>query len=336
MFEHDILSNNDHLSLPYYNDEVNSMVLLKDTVYLRDRYGGQILSYSLTERSWDANISTPEEAVSGYQLAVCSNNLVLVGGHVESITGHRRKTSKVWVRQGIDSEWNADIIPPVPVDEVLAVAGHDHNLFVLCKQSYNNCSSEQNTCILYCCDDGSTEQWLKPLKGPSITCSSNCRPSASIIVHNSNVLTMYAVIYFSKSNIFFRGHITVASDNISFCDIEWREIDSKDFCSCAYLTISGDNLIVAKLDGKVKLYTPFENKLVDVDELDLAFAYPLHGITGLSDGSLVVIGDARKSYSDVSSLKSAVVQFKAKGTAPVSLLNLHGMVYLWLTKEGPL
>ena len=118
VLEHKILSHDNNLSLPHC-EEVNSMVFLKDTIYLRDRrvpYNateGQILSYSLTERSWDTNISTPKEAVSGYQLAVWSGNLVLVGGHVELKFGHQQKTFKVWVRQG--NKWNADIIPPVPM-----------------------------------------------------------------------------------------------------------------------------------------------------------------------------------------------------------------------------
>ena len=59
----------------------------------------QTLSYSLMERSWDANISIPKEAVIGYQLAVCSGNLVLVGGYVELKTCHQQKTFKVWVCQ---------------------------------------------------------------------------------------------------------------------------------------------------------------------------------------------------------------------------------------------
>ena len=154
VFEHEILSHHDDLSLPRYHDEVNSVVSLKDTVYLRARDGGQVLSYSLTERCWDTNISTPKEASSGYQLAVCSNNLVLVGGHskIESSSGrqHEFSTPKVWIRQG--SEWNADIIPSLPIDghEILAAAGSDHHLFVLCRLRDNEISSNRlNTCLYY-------------------------------------------------------------------------------------------------------------------------------------------------------------------------------------------
>ena len=44
--------------------------------------------YSFGDRNYlgmITGISTPEEAESGYQLAVCSNNLVLVGRHVARI-----------------------------------------------------------------------------------------------------------------------------------------------------------------------------------------------------------------------------------------------------------
>ncbi len=318
-FERDILSHDNKLSLPDYTHEVNSMVSLKDTIYLRDE--GQVLSYSMTERSWDANISTPEEAARGYQLAVCSNNLVLVGGYIWLKNCLQRKTFKVWVYQG--TEWNADIIPPVPVDdhnEILSAAGSDNILFVLCKQPYGNDSSKQNTFILYHIDISTKQQWQKPLKGPSF--ANNCRPSASLIaVSNSNIL--YAVIYSQSPycNLFFRGSITVASDNTTLCDIEWRQLHlvGNDITSCVYPTIFGDSLIIAEVASEVKLYTLFKDTLVDIDELNLAFEYPICGISGLSSRSLVVIGKV-KSSSNVT-LKSAVVLFKLKGIATSLLCN---------------
>ena len=334
VLEHKILSHDNNLSLPCC-EEVNSMVFLKDTIYLRDRsvsynaIEGQILSYSLMERSWDTNISTPKEAVSGYQLAVWSGNLVLVGGHVELKFGRRQKTFKVWVHQ--DNKWNANIIPPVPIDvndNILSAVGHEHVLFVLCTQPCSNHLSQQNTksCFLCYCGDASTKQWQTHLKGPSIVHSRHL--SASIVVHDSNI---YAMIYSTSPycNAFFRGHI---SDSMTLCDIEWRQLQviGGDISGRAYLTVFGDNLVVAEHAGKVKLYTPFKDtSLVDIDELSLEFEYPVYGISGLSDGSLVVIGDVRDEGLRSGRLKSAVVQFKSKGTAIGVMYIRPNTVYLY-------
>ena len=149
-----------------------------------------------------------------------------------------------------------------------------------------------------------------------IDCADGYRLSASIIVHGSNII--YAMINstFSYRSSFFRGCITVASDYMTLRGIEWRQLHviekNNIIYSCAYLTVCGDSLVVAEVDSKVRLYTPSKDKLMDVDELDLVFGHSLYGICGLSDGSLVVIGDAQKSYSD-DPLKSAVVKFKSKG-----------------------
>ena len=105
---------------------------------------------------------------------------------------------------------------------------------------------------------------------------------------------------------------------MTLCDIEWRELQviGGDIHGRAYLTVFGADLVVAKHDGKVKLYTPFKDtSLVDIDESSLEFDSPVYGISGLSDGSLVVIGDVRDKNSRSGRLKSAVVQFKSKGTA---------------------
>jgi hypothetical protein len=323
MFEHGILSHDDKLSLPHYNEEVNSMVSLKDTIiYLRDK--GRVLSYSLTERSWDANISTPEEAARGYQLAVYSNNLVLVGGYVELNYGRRCKTFTVWVRQG--NEWNADIIPPVPAsradgdDEILSAAGYDNLLFVLC---YSNPLSEQNTCILHYFD---SKQWRKPLKGPSFT--GKKRHLANIMICGSNVV--YAMLYstYPHCKMFFRGHVTLLIDGIidTLYDIEWKqlcEVGTYNISRCAYLTVFGDNMIIAVPENdNVELYSPFKDaSIVDIGEFNFEFKYPVYGVIGLSDGSLVVIGDAHIER-DIT-WKSAVVQFKSRGTTVVFRVSAH-------------
>jgi hypothetical protein len=309
MFEHDILSHDDKLSLPRRDNEgVNSIVSLKDTIYLGDE--GRVLSYSLTERSWDANISTPEEAACGYQLAVCCNSLVLVGGHVWK-PFNRCKTFSVWVRQ--DNEWNADVIPAVPADgndEIVSAAGYNNLLFVLCR----NGLSEQNTCILYYFDRKQS-QWRRPLKGPS---KNRQIESATIMICGSNVVYVMLCTN-SHHKMFFRGHVTLSRDGVTLCDIEWKEIKvGTNISRCAYLTVFGDNVIIAVPGyNNVELYSPFKDtSLVDIGEFNLQFKYSVCGINGLSDGSLVVIGDAciEKSGRDVT-LKSAVVQFKSKGNS---------------------
>ena len=318
MLKHEILSHDDGLSLP----KVNSMVFLKGIIYLRDTSGstrGQILSYSVMERSWDTYISTPGEAVRGYHLAVWASSLVLVGGYVELKTCHWQKTFKVWVRQG--NEWNADIIPPVQIhenDEILSVAGYDHHLFVLCKQPYSNFSPLQNICVLYYCDDVSTKQW-QVLKGPSIIVEYHQR--VSILVHDTTVV--YAMIYSESSyyKAFFRGHIIM--DNMTLCDIEWEQLHviGGDITGRAYLTVFGGNVVIAELGREVKLYTPFKDTLVDIDELNLQLLYCACGIIGISDGSLIVIDDVEV---DSDTLKSAVVQFKSEGTAIKVITGVNG------------
>lgn len=51
--------------------------------------------------------------------------------------------------------------------------------------------------------------------------------------------------------------------------------------------------------------------MVDIDELNPEFKYPAYGIIGVSEGSLVVVGDA---MVESGMLKSAVVQFKSEST----------------------
>ena len=67
---------------------------------------------------------------------------------------------------------------------------------------------------------------------------------------------------------------------------------------------------------------------MDINELSLEFEYPVYGISGLSDGSLVVIGDVRDKGSHSGRLKSAVVQFKSKGTAIGVMYICPNTVYL--------
>ena len=166
----------------------------------------------------------------------------------------------------------------------------------------------------YCNDASSkqwTGQWQKQLEGPKIIDAYH--QSASIVVHDSSLYAMICSENTSRSTI-FRGRLIVASDNTTMYDIEWRQLQviGGDIRRCAYLTVFGNNVIVTSYDNKMKLYTPFKDALVDIDELNIQFNHPVCGISGVSDGSLVVIGDV---YGESDIIKSAVVQFKSKGTA---------------------
>ena len=260
------------------------------------------MSFSLTERSWDSNISTPEETAHDYQLAVFCSSLVLIGGQSKD----QQKSHRVWVLEG--NEWNPDVIPPVPVgdcDDILSVAGYDHLLFVLYRQ--NSRSSTLDTPITYRYYDTKSKQWQTIVRICIFPESVGFYQQANIIIHDSN---MYVMISGSKK-AFFRGHISFNTPyNIEFKPLK---VLGGGIHGSSYFTILGNNLITAAFNGRnIKLYTPFEDankttSLVDIGELNLEFQQSLYGIIGLCDGSLIAIGEVEDSGS-------AVVQFKSKGS----------------------
>lgn len=327
MLEYEFLSRDDGLRLPQRGK--SSAALLGDIIYVHARDSSlssddRILSYSLTERTWDI-ISTPEEIVDNYELAVCSSSLVLVGGR--SKCQEQLPSCKVWVHQG--NEWNADVIPNPTngiVHEVLSVAGNEHLLCIMCQLF-----KPLNTFLFYY--NMNTGQWktYPSCKGPKVYDGEGVK----LAFHDQN---LYAMIYSThKNTTFFKASISltgVPGGGDILCG-EWTPlIIAKDCCipRNSRLAVFGNKLIFAALNGqKVKLCIPFEDSkgqasIADVDEFDLQFCGPLCGTFGLSDGSLVVIGNIMDTTNNSSS--STVIQFKSKGTIIVKPCMHHNVFNL--------
>ena len=288
-------------------------VLLDNCIYVggSPSYGsskGELLKYSLAERSWDI-IRTPKEAAEGYVLAMYSNKVVLVGG--QSIRDQVR-SNKVWVRQG--TVWRDDLIPQVPVPArsgvILSAIGHGDLLIVAYKTVTVLLNSITTESRIFC--DG----WKSPCPGPPLRTQYD---RVNIIVHESY---LYAITYTYPHNneiLFFRAQFSSTTYKVG----EWKQLSNE--CGCFQsstpprFAIFGNKLVIAKIDGpKVVLYTPFIDvndtlSLVDIGDLNVDF-YSVDciiGHTGTSE-SLIVMGQAKKTETSI--YKSSVVKFNYKGT----------------------
>lgn len=281
-------------------------VLLDNCIYVRYRpsesSNGQLLSYSLVEKSWNI-LLTPKEAREGYVLATYFNQLVLMGRHSKE----RQWTNKVWVYQD-NSVWMLDdLISPLPAcvceGEIQSAIGHGGLLLVAYKTVLGD--KAKATIVMFC------NEWKSPREGPPL----RIYDRVNIVVHESYI---YAVIHSDINNrtLFFRAQLSSA-----ICDIgEWEQLSTKgsSFSSTPRFAVFGKKLIVTLVNSyrhNVVLYTPFTDidgtlSLVDIDDLNVEFE-SVDCIVGTSE-SLLVMGQAKKIESSFH--KSSVVKFNSKGT----------------------
>lgn len=259
------------------------------------------------ERSWDANVSIPEEVTEDYELAVFSNNLLLIGGRSRS----QQLPHKVWIRQ--EDEWKADIFTPVPCSnictEILSIANSEHLLFLIYQLRED---IPCNTHLLFCYN-AIASHWKISCRGPQVKSGDE---GIKLAFHDQH---LYAMVYTThKRTSFFKACVSLKEDVI--LEGDWIPMIIVSDCCIprnSRFTVFGNKLIFAAFDGqKVKLCIPFESSngqtfVADVDTLDMEFCGPLCGTFGLPDGSLVVIGDIMDTANNTST--SAVVKFTSTG-----------------------
>ena len=321
--------------LSYDNSELSPLkripypgVIWDDCIYVRD-VDAQLLKFPLKtsskRKSWTP-LKTPEEATTDYALAVYSNNLVLVGGRPKgSLYAAVTPSNKVWIRNRTTEQWEDNHIPPVPwsqpseshfQNEIMSAIEHHDLLVVLYKTSQEHSSSRKDLIgnpifeshIVFF----SKSEWNPPCKGPPL----ELHKSAHITIHNNFLYTMVYDPIHSQRVIFFRAQISSSGCEINHL-MQFAE-DASIF-GCPSLTILDDKLIVTELcsGNKLVLYTPFtdfngKHSLVDIDELKGMNFESIECTIGLSDKSLLVIGQARKQDSEFCS-KSSVIRFDQRG-----------------------
>lgn len=307
VFEREYLSRYDDVAL--VRRDQTPAVLFREKIYVvypSPHTQDQLLTYSLAERSWDANTSIPME-VNHYDIAVFCNSLVLVGTQSQN----RRFLFKTWVLQR--DEWNANIIPvsPLPLGtfaELLSVAGNKHFLCVIYQLQRSTLRNSVMSDTEIICYHGNSGQWKQPCKGPPIV----NRGGIKLALHGEH---LYAMIYYSPST---RATFYKALIGNTAIEGDWVSLTITDSCYIggdSKLTVVANNLIIAAHDGrKVKLYTPVEDvdhvsSIVDIDEFDFEFDPPLCGVFGFQNESFVIVGNEHSAGTN----RTTVVQFKSKG-----------------------
>lgn len=304
MFKDQYIERTDNLRLPIV--EGNPAIMLNNTIYLRSlplssgADEGQLLSYSLIERSWNA-ISTP---VGEYELAICSNSLVLVS----------TRSRQVLVLKDVD-EWDPNVIPwystHLDPHSIMSVASSENLLFIVCKLSRGS-----ETTVL--CYDVRARQWKNPCcNGPSVQRDGG---KASIFVHHPSQ-NVYAMLYSPNTRTKF-AKASISSISEGDGNVDWTPINvAIDECipsRHSKMFSIGNQLMLAALDRqKMKLFTVVEadngtSTMADIDELTIKFGDNLYGVTGCPDGSLVVIADVCDSRDDMV-WHSSVMQLKSAG-----------------------
>ena len=271
-----------------------------------------MLRYSLdTTGSWNTNTPLPSDVVRDYFITVVSSKLVLVGG----ISAKYKQLTKVWVRER--ALWREDIIPSVPIDEtsrIQSATGYNDLLFVAYSASMSFAAFNKEYNMNIVCYDATTSQWKKSFKIPVEILNSYGAINLDLIVHNSD---LYAKVYCrSVKASFFKIHYSSTAG-----PGEWVNVDSSRFIlgESSRMTVSRNKLIVADVDSSVlKLYTPCSNadNLLTMQEIDRAEDCEIHslnGITSLSDGSLLVMGEAVKPALSNKSARPSVIKFTSKG-----------------------
>ena len=298
--------------------------MFEDNVYVNDPWKNRLLTYSLIERSWNANITFPtlpadlpeERNNNMVYITATSSALVLVG----TVTFNHGWTllNKVWIRE--DGDWKSrdDIISSLPIEHDVIPMDCDVTPVIQSAAGYGNllfCMYTHKTKLMVVCYDFNSNQWNGPYPGPPVTIESGLRINLAV-----NGSELYAQVYSHSPN-----HANFYASKYTDATLVWEKLTPFQKFSIhdmPRMAIVKNRLFVAdrKYGSRnfLNLYTPFTNansvrSLVDVDGSEKCnFESPLLGATGLPDGSLLVMGKVRESNSLVA--KSSVIKFSSKGT----------------------